>query len=78
MEALLDCLRKHGQRLDIEIAKETGLAIDDVRSSLEALSSAGSVITCKVTRFARGQSIEALQCRMAGYIPPHAPGRKGS
>lgn len=78
MELVLECLRKHGQRLDIEIAKDTGLAIADVRIDLEALSRAGSVITCKITRFARGQRTDALQCRMAGYVPPHAPGRKAT
>lgn len=75
-ELVLDCLRKHGQRLDIEIAKDTGLSIADVHLDLEALARAGAVITCRITRFVKGERLEAIQCRMAGHIPPHAPGRK--
>jgi DNA-binding IclR family transcriptional regulator len=76
MNAVLDCLRKHGQRLDHEIAHETGLALADVHQSLEALVKAGTVMTCKLTRFEGGHSIEALQCRFAGFVPPRAKGRK--
>jgi len=74
--AVLECLRKHGRRLDSEISTETGLPIEDVHVSLEALVKAGSVITCKLTRFERGRRTEALQCRFAGYFPPLARGRK--
>jgi DNA-binding transcriptional ArsR family regulator len=76
MQQVLDCLRKHGQRLDLEIARETGLSLATVRSDLGALAAAGSVITCKLTRFEGGRRIEAMQCRVAGYIPPPVPGRK--
>ena len=76
MDAVLDCLRKHGQRLDYEIATETGLALADVHHSLEALVKAGAVMTCKLTRFERGNRIEALQCRFAGFVPPRGAGRK--
>ena len=78
MDVVLECLRKHGQRLDHEIADETGLSLADVRQSLEALVKAGSVMTCKLTRFERGTRIEALQCRFAGFFPPRARGRKTS
>lgn len=70
MNAVLECLRKHGQRLDHEIAAETGLPLADVHLSLEALVKAGSVMTCKLTRFDAGRGVEALQCRFAGYFPP--------
>ncbi|HTR57325.1 MAG TPA: helix-turn-helix domain-containing protein [Casimicrobiaceae bacterium] len=78
MDIVLECLRKHGQRLDHEIAHETGLPLADVHVSLEALVKAGAVMTCKLTRFERGNRIEALQCRFAGYFPPRAPGRKAT
>jgi len=29
-----------------------------------------------VTRFNNGEKIEAVLCRVAGYIPPKSPGRK--
>ena len=70
MDIVLEDLRKHGQRLDLEISSDTGLPIAEVHRSLEALVKAGSVTTLKLTRFQRGQRIEALQCRFAGYLPP--------
>lgn len=78
MVEILDCLRKHGQRLDVEIAKETGVPLDTVRETLLALASTGAVITCNLTRFEKGKRIEALQCRISGYVPPLAPGRKAA
>lgn len=78
MDAVLQCLRKHGQRLDLEIARETGLSLAEVRLSLEALSKAGTVISCKFTRFEGDARIDALLCRIAGYVPRPAPGRKAT
>ena len=78
MDAVLECLRTHGQRLDYEISRETGLSLAEVHLSLQALVKAGAVITCKFTRFERGSRIEGLQCRFAGYFPPHARGRKAT
>lgn len=77
-DVILECLRKHGQRLDHEIAYETGLPLADVHQRLEALVKAGSVVTCKLTRFDGGNAIEALQCRCASFVPPRARGRKSS
>ena len=34
------------------------------------------VITCSLTRFENGERIDAWQCRVSGYVPPAAPGRK--
>jgi len=73
---ILDCLKKHGQRLDVEIAKETGVPLERVRERLAALAATGEVITCNLTRFEKGKRIEAWQCRVSGYVPPPAPGRK--
>ena len=78
MVDILDCLRKHGQRLDLEIAKETGVPLAAVRERLTALAATGAVITCSLTRFEKGKRIEAWQCRVSGWVPPPAPGRKAS
>jgi predicted ArsR family transcriptional regulator len=75
---ILECLKKHGQRLDLEIAKETGVPLKTVREELTALAATGAVITCTLTRFERGKRIEAWQCRISGYVPPPAPGRKAA
>ena len=76
MVGILDCLKKHGQRLDVEIAKETGVPLERVRERLAALAATGEVITCNLTRFEKGKRIEAWQCRVSGYVPPLAAGRK--
>ena len=73
---VLDCLKKHGQRLDLEIAKETGVPLAMVRERLTALAATGAVITCSLTRFNNGKRVDAWQCRVSGYVPPLAPGRK--
>ncbi len=76
MTEILQCLKKHGQRLDLEIAKETGMPLATVRKQLSGLVEKGAVITCNLTRFEGTKRIEALQCRVSGYVPPIAPGRR--
>ena len=73
---ILQCLKKYGQRLDLEIAKETGVPLAIVREELARLAATGEVIMCNLTRFEHGKRIDAWQCRMSGYVPPRAPGRK--
>jgi DNA-binding IclR family transcriptional regulator len=76
MMDVLQCLKKYGQRLDLEIAHETGVPLATVRQRLAGLAATGAVITCSLTRFEKGKRIDALQCRVSGYTPPLAPGRK--
>jgi len=73
---ILQCLKKHGQRLDLEIAKEMGLPLALVRQRLSSLAETGAVIMCNLTRYENGNRIDAWQCRVSGYVPPLAPGRK--
>ena len=73
---VLICLKKYGQRLDSEIADETGIALIDVRERFAALSQTGEVIACKLTRFENGREVESLMYRASGYFPPLARGRK--
>jgi len=73
---VLNCLKKHGQRLDSEIAKEIGVPLATVRQQLTGLAATGAVIMCSLTRFEKGERLDAWQCRVSGYIPPLAPGRK--
>ena len=72
----LQCLKKYGQRLDLEIAKETGVPLATVRQRLVDLTATWEVIMCNLTRFENGKRIDAWQCRVSGYVPPLAPGRK--
>ncbi len=73
---VLNCLKKHGQRLDSEIAKEIGVPLATVRQQLTGLAASGAVIMCSVTRFENGKRLDAWQCRVSGYVPPLAAGRK--
>ena len=76
MTDVLQCLTKYGQRLDLEIAAELGVPLATVRERLAGLAATGAIITCSLTRFDHGKRIDAWQCRVSGYVPPLAPGRK--
>ncbi|HEX8009663.1 MAG TPA: ArsR family transcriptional regulator [Casimicrobiaceae bacterium] len=76
MSEVLQCLRKYGQRLDLELAKEMNMPLATVRQRLASLAATGAVIKCNLTRFEGGKRIDAWQCRVSGYVPPLAPGRK--
>jgi DNA-binding IclR family transcriptional regulator len=73
---ILQCLKKYGQRLDVEIAKEMGMPLATVRQRLAGLEASREVIVCSLTRFENGKRIDAWQCRVSGYVPPAGPGRK--
>ena len=73
---IIECLRKHGQRLDFEIAEETGIAVAHVRERLAVMASTGAVIACNVTRFEQGKPNDACLYRLSGYSPPRSAGRK--
>ena len=55
-----------------------GLSIATVRQHVAGLAAAGEVITCDLTRFKDGKRTTAWICRVSGYIPPPAPGRKAT
>lgn len=74
--SVLACIKQHNERLDFEVAEQTGASIDVVRRIGHDLISTGKVISCTVTRYRDGQPIEASLYRVTGYTPPPAPGRK--
>ena len=76
MVEVLDCLKKYGQRLDLEIARELNMPLATVRERIAGLAATGAVITCSLTRFERGKRIDAWQCRVSGYVPPIMHGQK--
>jgi len=73
---ILQYLKKHGQQVDYEIAAAMDIPLLEVRTSLSDLSAQGEISRCNVTRFANGVPVEGMLCRIAGTIPPKAPGRK--
>jgi len=76
MTETLQCLKKHGQRLDLEIAKEMHVPVATVRQHLTALAASRDAIVCKTIQFENGRPFEAWQGRISGFIPPPTPGRK--
>jgi DNA-binding IclR family transcriptional regulator len=76
LQEILKYLKDRGEQLDSEIATAVGMPLESVRRHVSALSARGEVMTCQSTRFSDGKKIEGLLCRIAGYIPPAAPGRK--
>jgi predicted ArsR family transcriptional regulator len=76
MREILQYLKLNGERLDSEIAVAVGLSLEKVRAGLSELSAKGDVIACRSIRFKDGKPIDGILCRMSGYIPPAAPGRK--
>lgn len=76
MTETLECLKKHGQRLDLEIAREMRVPLATVRLHLTALAESREAIVCKTIQFEKGRAFEAWQGRVSGFVPPAAPGRK--
>jgi len=76
MNQILQYLKTHGERLDTEIAEAAGISLSKARLLLTELSAKGEVISCHSIKFVNGKKIEGMTCRLAGYIPKAAPGRK--
>ena len=76
MNEILQYLKKHGERLDAEIAAAAGLSLSKTRIYLAELAAQGEVMTYHSTRFEDGKKIEGIRCRLSGITPPAAPGRK--
>ena len=75
---ILQYMKKHGQKLDREIAKDTGISLIKVRLTIAELQSIKEVSSCNVINFENGVAAEGILCRFSGYIPPAAPGRKAA
>lgn len=78
MEAILQYLKHNGEQLDMDLARALRLPLDAVRADIQTLSAKGAVTSCFVTRYHAGKRIEGWTCRVSGYIPPAAPGRRSS
>jgi DeoR/GlpR family transcriptional regulator of sugar metabolism len=76
MNAILKYLKTNGEQLDTDIAAAVGVSVANVRVQLAELAAKGEVMACHSIRFEKGKKIEGIKCRLAGYIPPAAPGRK--
>jgi hypothetical protein len=76
LEAIIQYLRNNGEQLDADIADAIDLPLKQVQAEMRTLSAKGTVMSCFVTRYREGTKTEGWAYRLAGFIPPHAPGRK--
>ena len=76
MQEILQYLKNSGERLDSEIAAATGLSLAKVRLYVTDLQARGAVMVCRSIRYKDGKETDGILCRISGYIPPAAPGRK--
>lgn len=76
MNEILQYLKTHGERLDAEIAVAVCMSQAKVRIQLSEMAAKGEVMSYQSTKFENGKKIEEIRCRIAGFIPPAAPGRK--
>lgn len=73
---ILQYLNKHGERLDAEIADAIGISVTQIRNHLSELTDKGEVMSCHTIRYVKGKKVEGISCRISGFIPKAAPGRK--
>jgi DNA-binding transcriptional ArsR family regulator len=76
MKEILQYLNQHGEQFDTDIAKATGIAIPALHRHLAELTAKGAIMSCHTIRFEGKKKIEGISCRIAGFIPKAAPGRK--
>ena len=76
MKEILQYLKMHGERFDKEIAEATGIPLAKVRLHLSELADKREVMACHSIRFEKGKKVEGIRCRLTGFTPPAAPGRK--
>jgi hypothetical protein len=73
---ILQYLKVHGERLDIEIAAALHMPLAKVSILLAELTAKGDVITCNTIKYEKGKKIEGMSCRLAGFTPKAKPGAK--
>jgi hypothetical protein len=76
MNEILQYLKQHGERLDFEIAKATGIPLAQTHRHLAELTSKGEVMSCLSIKFENGKKIEAISCRLVGFALKPKPGAK--
>jgi len=76
MNEILKYLKTHGEGLDFEIAEALGMTLAKAHLQLAKLAAEGEIITCHTIRFEKGKKVEGTVCRLSGYAPKAAPGRK--
>ena len=64
MKEILQYLKKHGERLDTDIAEATGISLATVRLQLAELVAKCEVVACHSIRFV---TVQSYACLTNGY-----------
>lgn len=78
MNPILQYLKKHGERSDKEIAEALDIPLADLHTQLAEHKDRNQVMLYHSTKYVKGKEVKAIVCRIAGFIPPAAPGRKST
>jgi len=75
MNEILQYLKKHGERLDAEIAEAAGLSLSKTRLHLAELAAKGEVMVCDSIRFEKARKSKEYVAGCLGSF--HRPSRVG-
>ena len=78
MHEILQYLKSSGEKLDTEIAEAVGMSLAKTRLRLVELTASREIMSCQSIRFVDGKKTESMSCRISGFIPKAAPGRKST
>lgn len=78
MKQILDHLKANGESIDSDIAQAVGLSVTKVRVVLAEMTARGEIMSYISTTYDNGKKVEAVKCRLAGFTPKAAPGRKST
>lgn len=76
IDDLFDYVKRHGQVVDSQIAKELGLSLEEVRALVHELQTRNKLYTCDIINFENGVEVKGLLCRVSCFMPKGSPGRK--
>jgi len=76
MKEILEYLKKHGERIDVEISAGTGIPLATLHQHLTELMTKGEIMTCHATRFEEGRKSEVTISRLVGHGPVLKPVKK--
>ena len=76
IDDLFDYVKKHGQVIDRNLAKDLGLTLEEVRALVYQLQADNKLYSCDITTFENGEEVKGLLCRVSCFSPKASPGRK--
>jgi len=76
MNEIIQYLKRHGERLDTEIAEAVGISLAETRHHLLALVDKKEVMSCHSIKLVDGKMAERMSYRLVGFFPKAKSGAK--